>query len=380
MNNLSCEPKAVAWGNWIPQLDGLRTIAVTLVFFHHWTAVGHNLGIIGVQLFFVLSGFLITGILLRERREVETGGQSIGFSIRQFYARRFLRIFPLYYFCLLLFIILGRFEIRKTFLWFFFYLSNVLFCLKGGFSGPFSHFWSLAVEEQFYLFWPLVVLLTPRRRLPPVLLMLILLSPLARAATFLSGHAEFAQTSTMVWANLDTLGMGSLLACSLMSPNDGTRRALRWLRWAVPLCVVEVLAARFIPGGAVWVWLDPLAVALVSVWAVWTASTGFEGLVGKCLSHPVMAWLGRISYGLYVWHMFAPAFLRNILHLLRFPDRFNDGAIGFVLLYAWTVAAASLSWFLLEKPLNGLKRYFPYRDLSRVTFSRSVEVSLVAEI
>lgn len=351
---------------WFPQLDGLRAIAVTLVFIHHWIEPKWGLGIIGVQVFFVLSGFLITGILLRERREVEAGAQSIGFSVRQFYARRFVRIFPLYYFCLVVFLILGRFEIRKTFWWFLFYLSNVLFSLRGEFMGPFSHFWSLAVEEQFYLFWPLVVLLTPRKRLSTVLVLMIILAPLARILTFTSGHKDFVQTSTMVWANLDTLGAGALLACSLslesFEPKDRLERARGWLKWAVPMCAVEVIAARAFPASSAWVWLDPLAIAAASIWAVWMASEGFSGVVGRCLSHPVMVYLGRISYGLYVWHMFAPAFLRNILHVLHLPDRFNTGATGFILLYAWTVATATLTWFLLEKPINDLKRYFPYRQ------------------
>ena len=368
-------PTEIGQGNWLPQLDGVRAAAVTLVFFHHWTSARFGLGIIGVQLFFVLSGFLITEILLRERQEVEMGRQSIGFSVRQFYARRFLRIFPLYYFCLLAFIILGRFEIRKTFLWFVCYLSNVFFCLKGVFSGPFSHFWSLAVEEQFYLFWPWVVLLTPRKRLTPMLVSAIVLAPLTRLATYLSGHHDFVQTSTMVWANLDTLGAGALLAVSIRGPKARTKQAQHWLRWAVPFCALEIIVSRIITASAVWVWLDPLAVALVSVWAVWGAAAGFGGVIGKCLSHPAMVYLGRISYGLYVWHMFAPAFLRNILHVLRLPASFNLGVIGFILLYAWTVAIASLTWFLLEKPINGLKRHFPYRETPRfATFPLQSEV------
>ena len=350
---------------YMPQLDGLRAIAVTLVFFHHWTTVGHGLGIIGVQLFFVLSGFLITGILLGERREVENGAQSVGFSMRQFYMRRFLRIFPLYYFCLLVFIVLGRFEIRQTFPWHFIYLSNIYFCLRGEFWGPFSHFWSLAVEEQFYLFWPCLVLLASRKRLPAILVALIVLAPITRVITFLSGHENFVQTNTMVWANLDTLGMGALIACILTEPESLQQHARHWLNWAVPVCAIEIVLARFVPAAAVWLWLDPLAVAIVSVWAVWTASIGFTGVIGRCLSHPVMVYLGRISYGLYVWHMFAPAFLRNILHALHLPDSFNVGVIGFILNFGWTVVAASLTWFLLEKPINSLKRYFPYRKTSK---------------
>jgi len=233
----------VAQDRWCPQLDGLRAIAVTFVLIHHWISPRLGFGIIGVQLFFVLSGFLITGILLRERRGVESGRQSIGFSVRQFYARRFLRIFPLYYACLALFVVLDRFEIRKSLVWFACYLSNVFFFLKGEFGGPFSHFWSLAVEEQFYLFWPWIVLLAPRKRLLAILVGAIVLAPLTRLTTF----------------------------------------------------------------------------------------------------------------------------LRNILHVLHLPGILNFGVIGLILLYLWTIAVASLTWFLFEKPINGLKRYFPYRESPRLS-------------
>lgn len=352
---------------WFSQLDGLRAIAVTLVFIHHWTVAGKGVGFIGVQLFFVLSGFLITGILLRERNEVDAGGQTIGFSIKQFYIRRFLRIFPLYYFCLFFCLALGRFEIRHTFFWHFFYLSNVLFFLRNDFFVPFAHFWSLAVEEQFYLFWPWVVLLTPRRWLPSVLVALMAFSPLSRLAVLLSGHPDYVQTSTMVWANFDTLGMGALLACMLLWNESRKQSAMRWLTWAFPFCVAELLISRKLSLPFLSICIDPVAVSLLSVWTVWKASTGFQGLLGKFLNNPILVYLGRISYGLYVWHMFAPAFLRNILRWLHLPASFNEGPIGFALLFAWTLAVASLTWFLFEKPINGLKRYFPYRKPASVS-------------
>ena len=187
--------------------------------------------------------------------------------------------------------------------------------------------------------------------------------------------AIYSAEAPNAWANLDTLGMGALIACIQREPERLQHRARYCLKWAVPLCAVEIVVARFVPAAAVWVWLDPLAVALISVWAVWTASTGFEGLAGRLLSHPVTVYLGRISYGLYVWHMFAPAFLRNILHALHLPDSFNAGVIGFILDFGWTVATASLTWFLFEKPINSLKRYFPYRKSPKAIFHPSANVS-----
>ena len=345
----------------MPQLDGLRTLAVSLVFLHHWTELGRGLGIIGVQLFFVLSGFLITGILLRLCASVESGRQSVAFSLRQFYARRFLRIFPLYYACLLLFVAMNRFGIRETAPWHFLYLSNVLFFLQGHFGGSFSHFWSLAVEEQFYLFWPLVVLLTPRARLPWMLGVMILIGPLTRAGIFLSGGEHFAQHSTLLPANLDTLGLGALAAWWVTERGGIPTVVKRAAPWLVVLGFAEMVAARMPAGGSVIVLLDSLAVAVVSVWLVLSAARGFHGWAGAILENPVMVYLGRISYGLYVWHMFAPAFLRNVLKAAHLPEAWNQGVIGFTLSFVGTVAVASVSWFLIERPLNDLKRRFPYQ-------------------
>jgi len=344
----------------LPQLDGLRTVAVSLVFLHHWTNWGHGLGILGVQLFFVLSGFLITGILLRLRASVEAECQSVGFSLRQFYVRRVLRIFPLYYTCLLLFVLIDRFGIRETAPWHFLYLSNVHFFLRGEFWGMFSHFWSLSVEEQFYLFWPLVVLLTPSKRLIRAVTVMILVAPLSRAGIYLAGGEHFAQYGTLLPSNLDTLGLGALAAW-WMAERGAVTTPIRTLgRWLVPLCFVEVLFSRSVAGGFTNVLLDSLAVAVIAAWLVVSAVRGFGGPLGQMLQSRAMVYLGRISYGLYVWHMFAPAFLRNILKVARLPEAWNQGVIGVALLFCGTVAAASASWFLLERPLNDLKRQFPY--------------------
>jgi len=163
---------------------------------------------------------------------------------------------------------------------------------------------------------------------------------------------------------MKALGMGALLALLAMSDEKTKTSANRFLLWAIPFCLLELALSRRASLLVLVRCLDPLAVALLSVWAVWKASIGFKGLAGKCLDNPVLTYLGRISYGLYIWHMFAPSFVRNILRVLHVPASLNDGAAGFVILFAWTVAAASLTWFLFEKPINGFKRYFPYRKLS----------------
>ena len=138
---------------------------------------GHYLpwGEWGVQLFFVLSGFLITGILLRCRGDEDAGGKIS--RMRQFYVRRFLRIFPLFYAVLFAAALLNIRPVRETLLWHVSYLSNLQMALAGGWSGPVSHFWSLAVEEQFYLLWPCLILFLPRKYLLWAILIAIATAP-----------------------------------------------------------------------------------------------------------------------------------------------------------------------------------------------------------
>jgi peptidoglycan/LPS O-acetylase OafA/YrhL len=357
--------------NYRPQLDGLRAAAVVLVFLHHWTDLGGRLGIVGVQIFFVLSGFLITGILLREKTSVGKHEQTVGYSLRQFYARRVLRIFPVYYACLALFVALNLFDAREVFVWHALYLSNVFFFLHGGFSDPFSHyfahFWSLAVEEQFYLLWPFLVFVIPIRKLGKALLLIVAAAPLSRVMLYYFSGPDFTSHSILLISNLDTLGLGALAAW-WQHQYGGIPVAIRRVaRWLVPLCVAEIVLVRVLPVGRWIVLVDSFAVAIAGLYLVVTAARGFGGPVGSLLGNPVALYLGKISYGLYIWHMFAPPFVRNILKGLGLPEAWNHGAIGVLLLTAWTVATSSLSWFLLEKPINNLKKFFPYQRTTPTT-------------
>src|SRR5258707_12985436 len=130
---------------------------------------------------FVLSGYLITGILLRCRRSIEAGQSDVATALRRFYIRRFLRIFPPYYALLALMFMANFPGVRNTLWWHAGYASNFLFALQGSWT-PWvtSHFWSLAVEEQFYVVWPFLILLVPRSRLVAVVISSTVSSPLFR--------------------------------------------------------------------------------------------------------------------------------------------------------------------------------------------------------
>ncbi|TIX66735.1 MAG: acyltransferase, partial [Mesorhizobium sp.] len=158
------------------QLDALRAVAVTMVLYAHFLAPGGAsfVGHLGVRLFFVLSGFLITRLLIDAR---DAAAYEAGPALRAFYIRRMLRIFPPYFAVLGLVWLTDLEHSRGSLIWHALYLSNFWYALRNEWT-PWllCHFWSLSIEEQFYLAWPLIVLLAPRRRIEAIVTGVILLS------------------------------------------------------------------------------------------------------------------------------------------------------------------------------------------------------------
>ncbi len=363
----------------MPQLDGLRAVAVALVLVQHYLGEWPTIrrigpGGLGVGLFFVLSGFLITRILLDLREHVAAGRQTLGGGLRAFYARRFLRIWPLYYAVLLAAAAVGVPAVRRSFAWHATYLSNFYFARRGSWDGPVTPFWSLAVEEQFYLLWPLVILCVPRRWLVRAIAAVLLLCPLMRlvylrgleVGPFAVGMLPFGCTDQLVW--------GALLGCCWHDPAalDGVRRRVRavglalgapavlLLPWLAPWpmgSAAETLAMMF-----------QLTAGGVCFFAVIDAvGRGLPGMAGRLLEARVPRYLGKISYGLYVQHTFVrtAAFGLGALPGLAAVGRWlrsiePNAALWFPVAVATVVATASASWFALERPINELKRWFPY--------------------
>jgi len=197
----------------MPQLDGLRAFAVAAVMVHHLLdieSVRHvfSPGLLGVRLFFVLSGFLITGLLVEGRDALDVGVAQGASVLRRFYVRRTLRIFPLYYLVLGIALVFGGEDTRVQLPSLATYTYNLWIAGLGWFPAHFAHFWSLCVEEQFYLLWPWIVLFAPRRHLVPITILMILLAPLYRALALsleFNGVAFFVMTPS----SFDALGMGA---------------------------------------------------------------------------------------------------------------------------------------------------------------------------
>jgi peptidoglycan/LPS O-acetylase OafA/YrhL len=350
-----------------PQLDALRALAVIAVLLVHFWPALPGLGQEAVRLFFVLSGFLITSQLLDGRDAL--GAQATASRrwrvIGRFVARRALRIFPIYYLLLILLAVANAPDMRRDFVAHASYTSNLLTAARNDWGAwPTAHLWSLSTEEQFYLVWPLLVVLLPQRVLPFVIAAAIALAPAVRAA-LLAGAGPGAEPPLALWVlpptSFDALGCGALLA---FWRNDTTaRERLRRVGvMAFVLWLAITLASRsgMVPA------LTPFTLTVVPVlWAlaccalVEAASRGVRGAAGAVLDHRGLGYLGRISYGLYLYHLPAYWALSEIMERLRLPMPHN-GPAKFVLGSALAVAVAALSWHAVEQPLSRLKQRWPF--------------------
>jgi peptidoglycan/LPS O-acetylase OafA/YrhL len=349
----------------MPQLDGLRAVAVVAVAVSHWTPA-FLAGIVpwgtGVQLFFVLSGFLITGILLRSRPAAT--GVTLGQSLRIFYARRFLRIFPLFYGVLAAALILGVGPIREAWPWHVSYLSNWYYGFHGhedAVKDPFLHLWSLSVEEQFYLLWPLVALVAGRRSLLTILVATIAGSMACRVAV---AHLAPAVVSLRYLTPncMDALAVGGLIAhVRHYRGESAVRRAAWWLAGigfagllisVVPLARLTTAAEGHRVG-------HTFLVIFYGAIVAW-AAVGFPSLPGRFLSWAPARYLGRISYGLYVYHYFAPYVVAKAAPALGADVLLQSKPALLATYTGFTLLVAALSWHLYELPLNRLKRHFSY--------------------
>ncbi len=334
--------------SYLPQLDSVRALAVMLVLGHHWFKPPHAPGSIGVWIFFVLSGFLITRILLKSRRESVAENRR---AMVTFYIRRFLRIFPLYYFVLFVGIFFSA-TLRSDWAWYFTYLQNFRMITAAKSDYIFgTHLWSLAVEEQFYIVWPLLMLFVPRKWLLPIISIAI---ASAVAIRVYLAHAGWRSFDVYIFtpSSLDTLGLGALLAYFVTYRSEQVRslRTMSLLLGLVTFVIAALLRWRIGSNALV-----PVPMGLLSLWMISWAADGIPGVLGRLISISPIIYIGRISYGIYVYHYFVPIILRPMFDRMRI----GEGNVFFAAIcFVVTIIIASLSWFLMERPINSLKDRF----------------------
>jgi peptidoglycan/LPS O-acetylase OafA/YrhL len=354
-------------------LDGLRGIAILAVFFYHfgggqrssnlviriWSSLADT-GWMGVDLFFVLSGFLITGILF------DTAHKS--HKVRNFYARRSLRIFPLYYGVLFAFLLLTpvlQLHWRAGHLLYFVYLSNMMPVFTPGLASPghnmmVGHLWSLAVEEQFYLVWPFIVWwIKDRKKLLWVCLAIMVGALLLRVILVYRG-VGFGYIYPILPTRIDTLVCGGAAALLARGPSPDRLpvRATLLLSGIGALVVLLVMRSSNI-GNQV------LATVGYTIFAVFFAGLvlcaqqdrGWIAPIGRL---SFLRFFGRYSYGLYMYHGLLFVALVSLAHpIQRF---FHSELLGGVVLVGSalgiTIAVAMLSFHYFEAPILKLKKRF----------------------
>jgi peptidoglycan/LPS O-acetylase OafA/YrhL len=344
----------------IPQLDAVRGLAVLLVLMHntdvypalHLGLIANN-GWMGVDLFFVLSGYLITGILLEAKKSEN--------YFKNFYARRCLRIWPLYYAALIfMFVIVPLlrpseahtiFDARSAPWWsYLLFIQNFLVPIPSSATGLLGVTWSLAVEEQFYLLWPLIVRFFNPSQLRKIAITVVCVSPALRF--YLSLHGVNIYSNTL--CRLDGLMFGALLALLVRSSSFVPSKLLMpaWLA----LFMTAPLALVIDASGLNARWIVFSLVALASVSFVYLALFSKQRWLQWMLANRFLIYTGTISYGIYLLQKI-PLDAAKTFHL----DRHQYLALPITA--AATYALAALSWNLLEKPFLKLKRFFEAKNL-----------------
>lgn len=338
----------------IPALDGFRGLAIFLVLLFHWFPTNHWInslpnGPIGVTFFFVLSGFLITGILLNKKENF-----SVSKNIKNFLARRALRIFPIYYAVLICITLLTFVNVRITTdfyqnpLPYFGYFYNHLLEKTGNWSDQLSPYWSLAVEEQFYLFWPLLILLLPTKK-------------------------------SILWMILSFIILGIFIRYYFIELKDGigvyTLTCIDCFAWGALLAFCKkqqyelnsTIQLVSLPIFSMWLWMclyttdaDSLKVlffrsltSIVGVLLIYFAQRAT--IFTKIMELSVLKQLGKISYGVYLYHMIVPQLFFIFLEKLHITIPENTGHwLSALVLIVFSI----LSYRLIEKPILRLKRNF----------------------
>ncbi|HMG16667.1 MAG TPA: acyltransferase [Saprospiraceae bacterium] len=352
---------------YIKELDGIRGIAALMViFFHFWSSAHTNyfikkisvFGQTGVTMFFVLSGFLIGRILLNTKNDEN--------YFKIFYIRRILRIFPLYYFFLIIFyLIVPRLvnweSINYPKWYYYFFLQNIPATFNWKHFGP-SHYWSLAVEEHFYLILPLIIYYCSFRRIKLILYCLIVCAFIFRI--ILLNH--YLEVFYFTFTTMDALALGALL--SLIEVERGFRKSDLKIYLIIMLAVFVLIII-------LWNYANGKALLIVQEFKFFFIALTYFCFIGliicssessfmrRILNSKALQYSGKISYGLYIYHPLCFLLLQTLS--LDVSPIINFG-IALLLIYG----ISALSYNLFESKVLSLKRYFTYNNLNYNTQTR----------
>jgi peptidoglycan/LPS O-acetylase OafA/YrhL len=356
-------PKA---GSYIPQLDALRSLSALGVLLFHLRPDLLPLGWVGIQIFFVLSGFLITRILLSHKNEDR--------YFRNFYTRRALRLFPAYYTYLAaacaIEILLRGIQGLSLLPWYLVYLQTVPILLSQFTAGipMVGHTWTLAIEEQFYWLWPILVKFVSRRTVILVSCIVVFVGPCIRSLLLATSDNPFAQIGSIA-VQSDSLALGAILG-AWVDQGVSEARLQRLSRLCLIVGATSVVALVWLSGGVspyaspkLWA-PKPHNVLFLSAVGITAVGIIANALLAVPTRSTVLTWrplvaLGKISYGVYLFHPMAYELTNSVgIRLLgpkSLPIFLANGWQVCLVKISLTVVAATVSWKVLERPFLALR-------------------------
>ena len=347
------------------KLDGLRALAVIAVMISHWVYIDFikklGLGFLGVNLFFVLSGFLITEILLKQIYKKENEIE----ILKKFYIKRTLRIFPIYYLVIIFAFLLNLDNSRSLWGYTFTYTLNFYNAFTGNVGTALSHIWSLCVEEQFYLIWPLLLLLFKPAYHKRLILSAILFALFFRISLYAFKVPNYnIHNYRMMPGCMDTLGFGALLAYLKLNHEIWLKQILKKIYIPVFALIGYILIVYFIkPGSFIFEAFLRFLVAICSFYLIGRGLYEMNNNFGQFLENKWIQFLGKISYGLYLYHFIISSLLNewfiNYWNAIKpsIPGilKYNSYLVSFPLYLSISIFIASLSYFFIEEPFFRLK-------------------------
>jgi peptidoglycan/LPS O-acetylase OafA/YrhL len=357
---------------YIKGLDTLRAFAVIIVIIFHWGPNQFKPGLFnffytklkpdgsfGVDLFFVLSGYLITKILLNARESAPENEKLQ--IIKSFYMRRILRIFPIYF--LLIFIVaygLSEEFVKANIGYYLTYTSNFLDFNHRSWEGLY-HTWSLAIEEQFYLFWPWIIIFSPKKYLPGIILSSIGIGIFSNLAIYYLYGKFFL---VLLPPCLTAFGIGALLAYVQVNQKF-EKIAIRTFQFALPLCIILFFfyqfGHQFILSRAV---NSVISISLIN----YVTRERYNRVTAFIFNNRILSGIGKISYGLYLYHLLLPNYYLQLVQYLQTKITINGRLLirltvppsSYLIYLSLLFLIAILSYNFIEIPFLKLKRYFNY--------------------
>ena len=340
------------------QLDGWRAFAVLGVMWHHWAPVSWR-GIfpfeIGLFFFLTLTGFLIGRILLRDKETGERGDVPWRAQAYQnFLKRRMFRILVPCYAAMVFAICVGARDISHHPVAYFAHFSNFHMALLPGWPSGTAHYWTLAIQMQFYLLFPLLIFCVPKRALPTVLMVFSLVAPVSRWALE-TYFPEIYHLQAITTSAFDYFGIGALLAVAMERGTPAGDWKWRWVSLVAGGCYLVCRGyEEFSTPLAGVKYFQQTFVSIAFAGLISSTLAGFRGGLGKLLNHPAVQHVGRISYGLYLFHTPVPLLLGYVMPFLWHPV--FDGPLLMIRLLAFFLTSWGLAWLCWRYLEKGVSR------------------------